>query len=85
MSKSLWGTGSGLMLVSLFSAVLLSAVDPAWAGEHLTLLVVWGWAQQAALVLGAALIAAGSVVARLAPPPVGQRAANSEPSSDWFA
>jgi hypothetical protein len=70
---------------SLLVALFLSAVDPLWAEQHVTLLVAFGWAQQAALVLGAALIAAGQVVVRLAPPPVARRDARPDQSSDWFA
>lgn len=85
MHRQLWGTGTGLMGASLLVALFLSAVDPVWAEQHVTLLVAFGWAQQAALLLGAALIAAGQVVVRLAPPPVAQADARSEPSADWFA
>ena len=72
------------MAASLLVALFSSAVDPLWAEQHVTLLVAFGWAQQAALLLGAALIAARQVVVRLAPP-VAQRDARSEPSADWFA
>ena len=71
------------MGASLLLALLLSAVDPSWATEHVTLLVALGWMQQAALILGAALVAAGSVVVRLAPPPV--RRAGADTGSDWVA
>jgi hypothetical protein len=83
--RTLWGTGSGLMVASLLVALILSTVDPLWAEQHLTLLVALGWAQQAALVLGATLIGAGLVVVRLAPPPVAHAGARPGPSSDWFA
>lgn len=83
MHRPLWGTGTGLMAASLLVALFLSAVDPVWAEQHVTLLVAFGWVQQAALLLGATLIAAGQV--RLAPPPVAQPDARSEPSADWFA
>lgn len=73
------------MGVSLLVALFLSAVDPLWATQHVTVLVAFGWVQHAALVLGAALVAAGQVVVRLAPPPVPRRDENSAPSSDWFA
>ncbi len=85
MHRPLWGTGTGLMAVSLLVALFLSSVDPLWAEQHVTLLVAFGWAQQAALLLGAALIAAGLVVARLAPPPLAQHGARSQPSANWFA
>jgi hypothetical protein len=73
------------MVASLLVALILSTVDPLWAEQHLTLLVALGWAQQAALVLGATLIGAGLVVVRLAPPPVAHAGARPGPSSDWFA
>ncbi len=85
MHRQLWGTGTGLMGASLLVALFLSAVDPLWAAQHVTLLVAFGWAQQAALLLGGALVAAGHVVVRLAPPPVAQPDARSEPSANWFA
>ena len=81
--KALTATGAGLMGGSLLLALLLSAVDPAWATEHVTLLVVFGWMQQAALILGAAFVAAGSIVVRLAPPTV--RRVGADTGSDWFA
>lgn len=83
--KALSGTGAGLLGVSLVVALVLSAVDPSWAAQHVTLLVVFGWVQQAALALGATLVAAGQVVVRLAPPPVARRTGSSEPSPDYFA
>ncbi len=73
------------MAASLLVALFLSAVDPLYAEQHVTLLVAFGWAQQAALLLGGALVAAGHVVVRLAPPPVVRPDARSEPSSNWFA
>ena len=73
------------MVVSLLVALSLSAVDPLWAGQHLTLLTTFTWAQQAALVLGAALIAAGLVVVRLAPPPIARPDAAANAPSDWFS
>ena len=73
------------MGVSLFFALVLSAVDPSWAAQHVTLLVAFGWVQQAALVLGAALVAAGQVVVRLAPPPLPKRDARSDSATDWFS
>lgn len=83
--RMLLGTGSGLMVVSLLVALLLSAADPLWAAQHLTLLTTFAWAQQAALVLGAALLAAGLVVVRLAPPPVARPDAGADAPSDWFS
>lgn len=83
MHKSLTATGAGLIGFSLLVVLFLSVVDPLWAGQHLTLISVFGWAQQAALVLGAALFAAGQVVSRLAPP--AKKSSPSEPSEDWFA
>jgi len=77
-------TGTGLLVASLLVALVFSAVDPRWATQNVTLLVLFGWAQQAALLLGAALIAAGQIVLRLGPP-VAQPDARSEPSSNWFA
>lgn len=85
MHRTLLGTGSGLMIVSLVVALLLSAVDPLWAAQHLTLLATFAWAQQAALVLGAAVLAAGLVVVRLAPPPIARPDARADTPSDWFA
>ena len=86
MHRMLLGTGSGLMLASLLVALFLSAVDPLWASEHVTLLATLAWAQQAALVLGAALIAAGLVVVRLAPAPTARRDARPvDAPSDWFS
>lgn len=81
----LWGTGSGLIVVSLLVTLLLSAVDPIWAGQHLTLLTLLAWVQQASLVLGAALVAAGLVVVRLAPPPVRKPDGGAESPADWFS
>jgi hypothetical protein len=85
MGKDLLGTGAGLLVASLVSALVLSAVDPFWAEEHVALLTFWGWLQQALLVLGAALVGAGMVVMRLAPPHALKREAASQPSGDWFA
>jgi uncharacterized membrane protein len=79
------GAGAALMVASLLVTLVVSAVDPLWAEQHVTLLAAFGWAQHAALVLGAALIAAGLVVVRLAPPPVVQTGRRPEPTSDWFA
>jgi hypothetical protein len=73
------------MVASLFMTLVVSTVDPLWAGQHLTLLAFFGWAQQAALVLGAGLIAAGLVVVRLAPLSAAKAGAQPDPSSDWFA
>lgn len=74
------------MLVSLVVTWFLSAVDPLWAAEHVTLLATFAWAQQAALVLGAALVAAGLVVVRLAPTPVVKPdALSANAPSDWFS
>lgn len=73
------------MLTSLFLTWLLSAVDPTWASENATTLATFYWAQQAALVLGAALLAAGLVVSRLAPARTVERAAPVDTPSDWFS
>lgn len=81
--RPLWWTGSGLMAGSLLLALLLLKVDPTWSSQHLTLLSLASWAQQAALVLGAALIAAGLVVVRLAPSAAVQAA--SKVDADWYA
>lgn len=72
------------MAASLLFTLFLSAIDPLWAGEHLTFLAVFDWARQAALVLGAALIAAATVVSRLTPA-APRHASRPEPASDWFA
>lgn len=85
MHRSLWGAGAGLMTASLFVTLVISAVDPLWAGQHITLLTACAWAQQAALLLGAALVAAGSVVVRLAPPQVVPRDVRTDAPSDWFS
>lgn len=85
MHRVLWATGAGLVVLSLLVALVLSAVDPLWAAEHVTLLAAGTWAQQAALVLGAALLAAGLVVVRLAPPAEARVDARRDGSSDWFA
>lgn len=85
MHRALLGTGSGLMLASLLLTWLLSAVDPSWAAENATTLASLDWAQRAALVLGAALVAAGLVVARLAPAPRTKREAREDAPSDWFS
>ena len=86
MGTSLTRTGAALVVASLLVTMFLSAVDPLWAGQHLTLFAVWSWAQQAALVLGAALLAAGLVVSRLATTPAGSlRSTRQEPTVDWFA
>lgn len=74
------------MLASLLVALFLSAVDPLWAAEHVTLLAVLAWAQQAALVLGAAVLAAGLVVVRLAPAPTaGRDTRPADAPADWFS
>ena len=67
MHRTLLGTGFGLMVLSLLVALFISAVDPLWAAQHLTLLAAFTWVRDAALVMGAALVAAGLVVVRLAP------------------
>lgn len=87
MHRPLYATGSGLIVVSLFLALLLSAVDASWAVEHRTVLTLGAWSQQAALVLGAALVAAGLVVARLVPEVVRTRQteAGQAAPQDWFA
>jgi hypothetical protein len=85
MGTSLTATGAGVMAGSLLIALFLSAVDPLWAGQHLTLMSICSWAQQAALVLGAALVAAGLVVARLAPASAARSQSRPEASADWFA
>ena len=79
------GTGSGLMVASLLMTWFLSEVDVAWAVENRTLLATFGWAQQAALVLGAALIAAGLVVVRLTPAGSDRLSAGANAPTDWFA
>ena len=85
MSKDLLATGAALLVASFGSALLLSAADPFWAAEHVRLLVVWDWLQQAALAVGAALLGAGLVVSRLAPPAPPRREGASGPSPDWYA
>lgn len=85
MHRTLLGTGSGSMVVSLLVALVLSAVDPLWAAQHPTLHATLQWAQDAALVLGAALLAAGLVVVRLAPPPAARRDAGGQAPADWFS
>lgn len=73
------------MFTSLLLTWLLSAVDPSWASENVTTLATFSWAQQAALVLGAALVAAGLVVVRLAPAPAAKRETPVDAPSDWFS
>jgi len=85
MHRTLLGTGSGLVVTSLFVTWFVAAVDPLWATENVTLLATMHWAQQAALVLGAALVAAGLVVVRLAPSPTAARDAPAAAPTDWFS
>jgi hypothetical protein len=85
MRTALSRSGLGLLVVSLFVALLLSGVDPLWADQHVTLLAAVHWVQQAALVMGAALFAGGHVVARLAPPPVAARDDLPDAHVDWYA
>ena len=87
MHTSLLWTGWGLIAGSLLVELFLSTVDPFWAPQHLTLLATFAWAQDAALVLGAALVAAAAVVFRLAPPdtPRQRRAAPGEAPVDWYS
>ncbi len=87
MHRTLFGAGSALIFVSLLIALFLSAVDPLWASGHLTTYAVLAWAQQAGLVLGSAVVAAGLVVVRLAPAPpkLGDERAAGSPPSDWFS
>jgi len=73
------------MLTSLLLTWLLSAVEPSWASENVTTLATFAWAQQAALVLGAVLVAAGLVVVRLAPAPTARREAPADAPADWFS
>ena len=85
MHRALWVTGSGLMAVSLLVALVLPSIDPLWAAEHVTLLAAFAWVQQAALVLGAALFAAGHIVVRVAPPRGARVDTRPAAPVDWFA
>ena len=78
-------TGAGLTAASLLVALLLPSVDPLWAVEHVTLLGPFAWTQQPALVLGAALFAAGHIVVRGASPRGARLDTRPAAPVDWFA
>lgn len=85
MHRTLWGTGAGLMAFSSITALFLSAVELQWAAEHVTFMALAAWGLLASLVLGAALVAAGLIIAQLAPPEVPPHDARTAAPADWFA
>lgn len=91
--KQLLVWGAGLIALSLAltlaSAVLLPRLlesefsyEGPLAGGTLSVYAFAGWLQQAALVLGASLVAAHVLLRQLVPLPDTSEA--SEPSVDWY-